>query len=338
MQNIKQTMYEKHHTQQEITAQLAEIHETMKREKIELSPEMQKYFNETLARFTEGMTSGEMPVKKDLDEFIKTIKEYIENERFLKDLEVQYQKRLETGAYFELYDKDNPVVEGIDGKKYPAPTWDEIKQVITHKHVEKVKKYIKNPMLLVVPIAMPLEKIALKVGAKKGKLPEQKPVEFTYDLYPDRSGDYPGEDIMVYFPERYDKNNPGGLSKSDLLKLKGGFNKFPGWQVLIVDGDDEVQNDSINKSAEDLLVENDTLGITGITPEEWLILHGSGVEEKGQPFDLNQWTLCMASYLKNLGTIPACIWGRLAFYATLHYYLPDDRSPGIGSRRSVRIW
>jgi len=62
----------------ELKDQLAEITETMKRENIEFSPEMKAYFDENLARLTNGMAKGIMPTKKHLDEFISNIKEWIE--------------------------------------------------------------------------------------------------------------------------------------------------------------------------------------------------------------------------------------------------------------------
>ena len=316
----------------ELKDQLAEITETMQRERIEFSPEMKKYFDETLAKITDKMVKGQMPVKSELEVFIKTIKEYIEKEKFLRELEQQYQKRLETGAYFELYDKDNPVVEGIDGRQYPAPTWDEIKQVITPKHVEKVKKYIKNPMILVVPIAMPLEKFAEKVGAKKGKMKKPGKVEKSYELNSDINGD------IVYFPEKYDKTNHGGITKPDLLKQKGGFNKFPGWQVLIVDGDDEVQNETLDKSADDLLEGNKSNGITGITPEEFLIMHASGVQEKGKPFNAVTSTWCTSSYFKDFGDVPYSCWDSFDLKIDFEKGIKGATNTHLGARRAVRIW
>jgi len=93
-------MTENHYPQQEITAQLAEITEIMQREKVELSPEMQKYFDETLGGLRDKMAKGEMPTRNELDEFIKIIKEYIEKESLIKKLNARFteNKHLHEGV------------------------------------------------------------------------------------------------------------------------------------------------------------------------------------------------------------------------------------------------
>jgi len=75
----------------ELKDQLADLTETMQREDIKLSPEMQKYFDETLGGLTDKMAKGEMPTRKELDEFIRIIKEYIEKERLIKKLNVRFK-------------------------------------------------------------------------------------------------------------------------------------------------------------------------------------------------------------------------------------------------------
>jgi len=84
-------MTSKHQTQQEITTQLADLTETMQREKILLTPEMKKYLNEELAKLTDKLAKQEPIYPKDL-EFISKIKEYIKNERFLKKLKARFEK------------------------------------------------------------------------------------------------------------------------------------------------------------------------------------------------------------------------------------------------------
>jgi len=100
-------MTEKTQSQQEITTQLADLTETMQRENIKFSPEMQKYFDETLAELTDKMAKGKMPLKKELDEFIKTIKTFIENEIF----KIKLKSRFEENKYLH---------EGVDWEKVIA--------------------------------------------------------------------------------------------------------------------------------------------------------------------------------------------------------------------------
>jgi len=63
--------------QGELTDQLTDLTETMQRENIKFSPEMQKYFDETLARITDKMEKGQMPTRSELYEFKNKIKIWI---------------------------------------------------------------------------------------------------------------------------------------------------------------------------------------------------------------------------------------------------------------------
>jgi len=67
---------EQNPTQHEITAQLADLNETMQREKVELTPEVKRYFNENLARLTDKLAKNEHVYINDL-EFIENIKKWI---------------------------------------------------------------------------------------------------------------------------------------------------------------------------------------------------------------------------------------------------------------------
>ena len=58
--------------------QLAEITETMQRDKVELTPDVKKYFDENMEKFMDQMAKGQMPVKKELDEFIDNLKSTFE--------------------------------------------------------------------------------------------------------------------------------------------------------------------------------------------------------------------------------------------------------------------
>jgi len=261
-------------------------------------------------------------------------------------LEEQYAKRLETLTTYEFIKSlENTVIEGVDGKNYPAPTLEQIIVKLTPEKAGLIEKYIKKPMLLIVPFAMPLKSIAEKAGAKKGKL-EQKPVYTGYGMesdLPDRSEN--GEQL-IYFPKQYDQIAHGGFTKSEVLSSSGAHNTFPGWQVLVVDGTETTPEDTRNKSAIDLKVEFDSLGLSGLTCEEWLTLHAEGAF-KGIPFDVlrlprgveksETWNL--AAYLKNRYSVPSSYWSPAEEHlkVILSIERPDNFFWWLGSRRAVRL-
>jgi len=76
---------------QTIQDQLADLTETMKPEKIELSPEMKRYFDEELAKLTDKMAKNEPVYPHDL-KFIKVIKKWIENEPFVLLLKTRFEE------------------------------------------------------------------------------------------------------------------------------------------------------------------------------------------------------------------------------------------------------
>jgi hypothetical protein len=313
--------------------------------KKKLPPELQKLHDDGFAKLQAKLKAGE-PVYESDYEFVAKLEAYlkplvaIEKLKEVMDIKKQYQDRLETLTTFEFIESPkNPVITGIDNKKYPAPTLEQIMAKITPEKAALIEKYIKNPTLLLVPFAMPLKTIAKKAGQKKGKL-EQKPVytdnwDVDSDL-PDRAED---KEQLIYFPEKYVKTDHGGLTKSEILGTEGGPNAFPGWQVLIVDGTETTLEDTLNKSAIDLKKEFDEAGLSGLTPEEWLLLHAEGAL-KGTPFDdysKDSFTWNLDSYLTS-GDVPDSYWSPGGSQAGLSWNEPDNSNENLGSRRSVRIY
>ena len=255
------------------------------------------------------------------------------------NLAEQYEKRIETLTTFGFVENPlNPSIQGIDHMIYLAPTLEQIKERLTPEKLKLIETHIKNPMLLLVPFAMPLRTIAEKAGQKKGKL-DQNPVNAeNYDIdsdLPDRGED---DEELIYFPGKFDQVYHGGLSKSEIIGTEGGPNSFPGWQVLVVDGTETIPEDTLNKSAIELQAEFDALGLSGLTPEEWLLFHIEGVL-KGIPFDdytKNSYCWNLASYLKG-GSVPDTFWDPEGSEAYLDCGLPPDSDEDLGSRRAVRL-
>jgi hypothetical protein len=310
-----------------------------KKEKVKLTPEIHEFIRSHLEAAQVKLEKGEKLTEEDLA-FMDEARGMVKIER-LKQIELtpQYGKRLETLATFGFIESaENPVIEGIDKRKYPAPTLEQIMARITPQKAELIEKHIKNPMLLIVPFAMPLKTIAERAGSKKGKLGQNPVYTDDYDIDSDLPKRGKGKEQLIYFPRQYDQTAHGGLTKAEVL-ASSAYGTFPGWQVLIVDGTETTPEDTRNKSANTLKAEFDAAGLSGLTPEEWLLLHAEGALG-GKPFDVwedDSFTWNLASYLKKGGNVPHSSWGPVGSRAILRWDLPGGSHGGLGSRRVVRI-
>jgi len=86
-------MTEHNTTQQELTAQLAEITETRQREKVEFSPEMKQKFDENLTKLNNKLVEGKPIYKKDI-EFIDVLKKWLETEIFYNNLRKRFNENI----------------------------------------------------------------------------------------------------------------------------------------------------------------------------------------------------------------------------------------------------
>ena len=256
------------------------------------------------------------------------------------NLEREYHKRvltLDAFGFINVKVAKGSDIKGVDGLPYRIPTLSQIKARLTPEKMKLIEKHIKNPMLLVVPFAMPLRTIAEKVGQNIGTLDQNPIYTKNYDIdsdLPDRAVD---EEQLVYFPEKFDKSPYGGLTKSEILSDPE--SPFPGWLVLVVDGTETTPEDTRNKSAIDLKAEFDAAGLSGLTPEEWLLLHAEGAFS-GKPFDdwkKNSQTWNLASYLKKADSVPASNWFPGDSQVYLGLLWPYGSDGDLGSRRAVRL-
>jgi len=143
----------------ELKDQLAEITETMQREKIEFTPEMKVYFDETLARFTEGMTRGEMPVKKDLDEFVNKLKQWIKMSKEYRErypsIEAMDSRSVELITEMKLEKSYDEMVDTLQNYGYTdkIPEKESIMGAIINlgpSMLEKIKNF-NRPTILITP-------------------------------------------------------------------------------------------------------------------------------------------------------------------------------------------
>ena len=192
---------------QENLSFLSSILKGSEKEKVTLPPETDRFIREHLRAAQEKLARGEKLTTDDLA-FMDEARRMVGFERLRQiELPAQYADRLRTLATFGfIEDPRNPAIEGIDGKTYPAPTMAQIAARITPEKAELIERHIKDPILLVVPFAMPLKAIAGRAGARKGKL-DQNPVNIgNYDIDSDLPDRGKGKEQLVYFPEKYDKS------------------------------------------------------------------------------------------------------------------------------------
>lgn len=307
--------------------------------KVKLTPEIDWYIRGHLQAAQEKLERGEGLTEGDLA-FMEKARGMVKAERLRQvELPAQYGKRLETLKTFEfIKNVENPVIIGIDGKEYFAPTLEQIMAKITPEKAALVEKYIEKPMLLLVPFAMPLKTIAEKAGSKKGKLGQDPVYTGNYDVDSDLPERGERQEQLVYFPEKYDKTDHGGLTKAEVLNSET-RNTFPGWQVLIVDGTETVPKNTLGKSAIGLKRESDALGLSGLTPEDWLALHAEG-SLRGNPFrdyTKHSGTWNLASYLEKDGRVPHACWSRDDSRAYLFMDGAGNSRADLDARRAVRL-
>jgi len=142
----------------ELKDQLADLTETMQRENINFSPEMQKYFDGTLAVLTDKMAKGEMPTRNELDEFIGKIKEWIENEKFIQiDMSKSYDEMADTLDNYGYIDKRPDKVSVLKAIRDLGP-----------EMLERIRKF-KRPTILITPAGDLASKIQKLDANKKYK-------------------------------------------------------------------------------------------------------------------------------------------------------------------------
>jgi len=243
------------------------------------------------------------------------------------ELTAQYRSRLQNLREFGILSTNRAGIEGItaiDSKHYAPPTLEQVRARLPMEKLRLIAQ-IEQPTLLLVPFGMSLNVLINRVTGqpgRSGRLADQSSPYVTYIINADIDGK------MVYFPDKFVENT-GGVSKRDVLAGKSDKNVFPGWQVVIVDGRERIDQSNIVKgqnkaredvckNAHDLLEELQGSGFSGLTPEDWLSLHLIAME-RGDAFDteINCWLLASLLKLPRKEVI-VCCWN--ARNAAVHMY------------------
>ncbi len=294
-------------------------------------------------------------IQKEIESNIKELKrnfyplENLEQEQ----LEKQYHKQAEILMFTGLVKKLRMGEMGIvvDGKEYPIPTFEDILIKINHNAEFLDKKASQGfKKLLVVPFGLPIttlvekyEQVLLRHYNNQTLLDsEGKPLDldtnqpvWTWEGYQDEP--------LVYFPQSFDKDNHQGKTKDQLEP----------WQVLLVEDmiDLPKEGDAKDINGRKQLDANQTPNSyleqilkaqeQGMTPESWLLLAITYLEEQNKQID-DYVGKGKASYLpgvffKDSAEVQFAYWFRGNRQAVLDGSDADRSSSNDAVRSSVLI-
>jgi|GEM_PF-2406865 len=241
---------------------------------------------------------------------------------------LEHAKRLSTLNTFGFSN-----LKAIDQRKYAPPSAQDVQRALTPDKLRLINTFQK-PMLIMTPIGCSLKDLIQKFDAQKGAMAEHNPTKNWWNTNATESDtfdhDITGE--LIYHPTRYDPESHGGKTKQQLLADPS--NTFKGWQVLVVEGAETTPN--LNETAEDILAADLQKQLTGLTPEDDLMLQAEGLLA-GQPFEQFTWKWLTGCYLKNLHKVPDSYWSPDRARVGFSGDPPGVQSPVLGSRPAVRI-
>lgn len=289
-----------------------------------------------------------------------------------EELEGQYRQTVtaltETGLIHLLPEKNDVGVVVTDGKEVwecPTPKWELIKAEIEQRPELEEKIEQGFTVLQLTPLLTQQEFITileaqLKKHKEEGKLfgSDGMPLEldtnqpvYLYDQF--RNADLNGS--MRYYPQKFDKNDPGGMTKAELIKQSLN-SPFPGWEASLIESGEipargkgktikgrkqpEAGASSIDYLK--LLQTNPThRHETGKIPESWLAEFIMRLHIKNQV--LGDWQgigkaeLLIGTYHPSSDFVPYGYWYRGSRQASVDADGPGYAYDDFGTRSAVRI-
>ncbi len=285
----------------------------------------------------------------------------------LFELKKQYQEQVKaliaTGVIELLPETGKYGVYDINKKECPIPTYDEILKRMEAKAEMLDKKREQGfTELLLVPIGTPLsflidrtrdlivkkhkEGKLLGTDGKKLELDENQPV-YVEDIYGD--ADVKGD--LVYYPQKFDKQNHGGKTKQELVAETGG------WQIDLIENMPDLPAENKGKtiagrkqfeaaqSPEEYLKKIQTdpqyANEQFTTPEAQLIYFVQYLRQHKQVIDdwdgkgKGCWNV--GAYFKGSGVVPLGRWYRDFKQFSLNRDYPDSHYDYISVRSAVRV-
>ena len=294
-----------------------------------------------------------------------------------RSIEAHYRSLLpaltETGLIHLLPEKEAVgavVTDGSEVWECPVPILETIQQVIERETFAKEKYKQGFTLLHMTPLLTQQELIGiletqLKRHKTEGKLfgPDGTPLEldtnrpvYLYDQF--RDADINGS--MRYHHSKFEQNNPGGMTKAELIK-QSLDTPFPGWEVSLIEPGEIPAKDKgktikgrkqleAGKSSKDYLklLQTDRMyrHETGKIPESWLTEFLIRLHTKNQVLG-DYWGIGKAEFLIGAyhppsgrapsGRVPYGYWLRRYQQAYLYASYPDDAGDDVGVRSAVRI-
>ncbi len=181
-------------------------------------------------------------VHKEPREEIPEALEYVEK---FYHLEKQYTSQVE--LLEEVGVLENGTILGIDGKRYPVPTLEQIAIRLFERREELSTKHDQGfTKLLLVPFGMSLDSLRETLKQFLLKYKKDNP---TFDLDTDKplriwEEGYQGADMgdspeLVYYPQSFTKEGHGGKTKMEILQTNYQLptlkqSSFPGWTIHLL--------------------------------------------------------------------------------------------------------
>ena len=266
---------------------------------------------------------------------------------------------------------------GIDGKPYPIPTIENIKaELLKNREIYELKMKQGFTKINLVPIALPIAKLIavykeqLLDHFKRGKLfyppenPNDKPEPIPKDKFNPKEPLYVWEEwsnadvdgSLKYYPDNFDKDNNGGLSKKELM-AELAKTKFSGWIIELIEDCPYVPREGKGKTKEgrkqleaelspieykNKLADDQAYNREdGQTVDSCLTQAITELHTKNQVMDDYQghgsanWLL--GNYQAALDCLPCFFWNRGSGQAYFYGDSPRYRNRYFGFRSAVRV-
>lgn len=252
----------------------------------------------------------------------------VSEEKILKNLRAQHGNIVPLLASFGLA-KDQKI-KTILNKQVKPPDWSKVAKALSKPEVLARIRELNNPTLLLVPAGMPFKEMMDTVTQQDKEKDKRKEPYFNFysswepQFDKDRTGEVVEFDFRV--PEE---------GKSKEARLEKNEYGFQGWEVVVVDGTDEVPEETKNKSAIDLVQQFEKAGFSFMGPEAYVVLQMRG-KLRGKQYDVETWTW-LDAYIKEYSSVAAGYWVPGNQELELDYGDPSDRDVYLGARRSVRV-
>lgn len=280
----------------------------------------------------------------------------------------QYQAQVEMlrqAGVVETLPSGAEGIIGIDGREYPIPTLEQVEAKLAERaELVETKAEQGFTKLLLVPFGMSLDKLVRKYGQALTRqadssaglvssdgtsleLDKNTPVYVSYSW---QGTDASGE--MVYYPKDFTPDGHGGTTKSELIA------SGEAWQVMLVEdmvdipangagqelaGRGQLEADTSPRGYLEILGSTPAYnGESGLTPEAWLTLALTRLDESGKVLD--DWggrgkvNYLLGAYNPLTGYLPFGYWARDGRQAFLVRADPGDADSVDGVRSAVRIF